>query len=119
MDNLVPIVLFLTIGGVVALNFFFRYRTRQNIQKTIRAAIEQGQQLTPEVLEGLTDSLNSKFGDLRRGVISLSIGLGVFAFGVLLGEEDAEKPLIAISAFPVLVGIAYLGLWFFLKKARS
>jgi len=116
MDELVPIFLFLTIGGVISLNFYFRYRTRQNIQTTIRAAIEQGQQLTPEVLEGLTDSLSSKFGDLRRGVISLFIGLGIFAFGLLLGEEEAKAPLTAIAAFPVLIGIAYLGLWFFLKK---
>lgn len=118
-EYLVPIVLFLTIGAVVSLNFYFRFRTRQAIQATVRTAIEQGQQLTPEVLEGLSDSLNSKNGDLRRGVISLFLGLGVLAFSVLLGEEDAMGPLMAISAFPILIGNAYLGLWFFLKKKKA
>lgn len=118
-EELIPIVLFLTIGGVIALNFYFRYRTRQAVQQTVRAAIEQGQQLTPEVLEGLTDSLNSRNGDLRRGIISLTIGIAVFAFGMLLGEEDATAPLTAIAAFPFLIGIAYLGLWFFLKRKQN
>lgn len=117
-ESLVPVVLFLTIGLVVSLNFYFRFRTRQAIQATVRTAIEQGQQLTPEVLEGLSDSLNSKNGDLRRGVISLFLGLGVLVFSLLLGEEEAEGPLMAISAFPILLGAAYLGLWFFLKRNR-
>jgi hypothetical protein len=118
-DSLVPVVLFVTIGLVVSLHFYFRFRTRQAIQATVRTAIEQGQQLTPEVLEGLSDSLNSKNGDLRRGVISLFLGLGVLVFSLLLGEEEAEGPLTAISAFPILLGTAYLGLWFFLKRNRT
>jgi len=117
-ESLIPVVLFLTIGLVVSLSFYFRFRTRQAIQATVRIAIEQGQQLTPEVLEGLSDSLNSKNGDLRRGVISLFLGLGVLVFSLLLGEEEAEGPLLAISAFPILLGTAYLGLWFFLKRNR-
>ena len=118
-EDLIPIVLFLTIGGVIALNLYFRYRTRQAIQQTVRTAIEQGQALTPEVLEGLTDSFNSRHGDLRRGIISVTIGIAVFAFGMLLGEEDAAAPLTAIAAFPFLIGIAYLGLWFFLKRNQD
>ena len=118
-EEMIPVVLFLTIGGVIALNFYFRYRTRQAVQQTIRAAIEQGQELTPEVLEGLTDSLNSRNGDLRRGIISLTIGVAIFAFCMLLGKEDATAPLTAIAAFPFLIGIAYLGLWFFLKRKQA
>ena len=114
-ETMVPIVLFLTIGAVIMLNFYFRYRTRQAIQLTVRTAIEQGQQLTPDVLEGLT----SRNGDLRRGIISITIGVAIAAFGLLLGEEDAVGPLTAISAFPILIGLAYLGLWFFLKRKQD
>ena len=64
--DLVPIVLFLTIGGVIMLNFYFRYRTRQAIQLTVRTAIENGQQLTPDVLEGLTESMNSRSASKRE-----------------------------------------------------
>jgi len=118
-DIVVPVVLFLTIGGVLALGFLFRYRTRLAIQATVRTAIEQGQNLTPEVLEGLTDSLNSRNSDLRRGVISVALGIALFAFGILLGEEDAVAPLVALSVFPFLIGVAYLGLWFYLKRETS
>ena len=118
-EDVVPVVLFLTIGGVVSLIYYFRYRTRQAIQLTVRTALEQGQTLTPEVLEGLTDSLNSRNADLRRGVISVTVGIALFAFGNLIGEDDARAPLMAISAFPFLVGFAYLGLWFFLKRDNS
>ena len=100
-DILVPIVLFLTVGIVVSLNFYYRYRTRQSIQATVRTAIEQGQPLTPEVLESLSDSLSSKHSDLRRGVISVAIGIALFSFAQLIGEPDAEGPMRALAAFPL------------------
>ena len=118
-DTLVPIALFLTIGVVVALNFYFRFRTRQSIQSTVRTAIEQGQNLTPEVLEGLTDSLNSRNSDLRRGTISLAIGAALLIFAQVLGEEDAVGPLMGVAVFPMLIGVAYLGLWYFLKRTHD
>ncbi len=118
-EDIIPVVLFIVIGIVLSLFFHFRHRTRQEIQTTVRAAIERGQELTPEVLERLSDSLNSRFGDLRRGVISIALGIAFFLFGYLLGEEDAERPLMAISAFPFLVGIGYVGLWYFTKRKES
>ena len=116
VEILVPISLFLVIGVVISLSFFFRYRTRQEIQSTVRAAIDRGQELTPEVLDSLSDALNSSHGDLRRGVISLAIGIALFLFAGLIGEPDAEGPLRAISAFPLLLGAGYLALWFFLRR---
>ncbi|NIP95990.1 MAG: hypothetical protein GWO24_22150 [Akkermansiaceae bacterium] len=115
-DILVPISLFLVIGAVISLSLYFRYRTRQEIQSTVRAAIERGQELTPEVLDGLSDALNSRHGDLRRGVISVAIGIALFLFAGAVGEADAEGPLRAISAFPLMLGAGYLGLWFFLRR---
>jgi hypothetical protein len=50
---------------------------------------------------------------MRRGVIAISLGVGFAAFGLLLGEEDAVRPFLAIGAFPFLIGVAYLGLWKF------
>jgi hypothetical protein len=94
-ETMVPIVLFLTIGAVIMLNFYFRYRTRQAIQLTVRTAIEQGQQLTPDVLEGLTDSMNSRNGDLRRGIISITIGVAIAAFVRLLGCCSARRMRLA------------------------
>ncbi len=116
VEEMIPIVLFIVFGAVLGLSFYFRHKTRQELQMTVRVAIDHGQELTPEVLEGLADSLNSKFGDLRRGVISIAIGLAILVFGFLLREEDAVRPLMAISVFPFLVGIVYVGLWYFIKR---
>jgi hypothetical protein len=105
----VPIVMFLSVAIVLGL--------RREIQRTLRTAIEQGQELTPEVLDRLGES-TAGVADFRRGVLSMAVGVGVAAFGVFLGEEDALRPMLAISAFPFLVGLAYLGLWKFREQGK-
>ena len=42
--------------------------------------------------------------------MAVALGLALIAFGYLLGEEDAQGPLLAVAAFPFLIGVAYLGL---------
>ncbi len=112
----IPIVMFIAIAVVMCVFYYLRHRTRQAVQETVRTAIEQGQQLTPEILERLGQSPQPKGSDLRRGVILISVGLGLAAFGALVGEEDAMRPLLAIGSLPLLIGIAYLGLWRFGKS---
>ncbi len=121
MEDLVPVTLFLSIAGVIALAFYLKYRTRRDIQQTVRAAIERGDSLSPELIETLAMDLTSPYSDLRKGVISLALGGAGMAFAALLGEEEAMGPLMAISVVPIVVGIAYLGLWYFIgsKKAQS
>jgi hypothetical protein len=112
----VPIVLFLSIATVLGLWFYFRYRARREVQETVRAAIERGQELTPEFLERLGEPGDARQSDLRRGVIAAGIGAGFIAFALILGEEDAVRPLMAIGMFPVMIGLAYLGLWRFVDR---
>ena len=116
--DLIPIVLFLTIGGVFALAFYLKYRTRHDVQNTVRAAIERGESLSPELIETLATSISSPYADLRKGVISLALGAAGMSFAALIGEEDAMGPIMALSTFPILVGIAYLGLWFFIGRNK-
>lgn len=116
MDELIPIVLFLVIGGIFALAFYFKYRTRHDIQHTVRTAIERGDPLSPEIIETLASSLASPHADLRRGIISLALGAAIYLAAVLIGEPDAMGPLTAVSMFPILVGLAYLGLWYFVGR---
>lgn len=116
--DLIPIVLFLTIGGVFALAFYLKYRTRHDVQNTVRAAIERGESLSPELIETLATSISSPYADLRKGVISLALGAAGMSFAALIGEEDAMGPIMALSTFPILVGIAYLGLWYFIGRSK-
>ncbi|MEJ2603678.1 MAG: DUF6249 domain-containing protein [Gammaproteobacteria bacterium] len=110
-DILVPIVLFISIAVVYGLALMYRARHRAQIQETVRQAIDKGQELTPELLEQLGQTGGGQHSDLRRGVIAVSLGLGIALFGLVLGEADAVRPLVAIGMVPLLIGIAYLGLW--------
>jgi len=116
MDELIPIVLFLVIGGTFALAFYFKYKTRHDIQRTVQTAIERGDQLSPEIIESLATSVASPYADLRRGIISLALGAAVYLAAILFDEPDVIGPLSAISMFPILVGLAYLGLWYFIGR---
>jgi len=85
---LVPIVALLCIAVVPGLYFYFRYRTRRELQNTLRAAIERGLELTPQLLEQLGEPAQRKDADLRRGVLAIAVGVGLAAFGLL--QEDPE-----------------------------
>jgi len=106
----VPIAMFLSIAAVAGLFMYFRYRAKQDVQTTVQSALEKGQELSPELLDKLGDSLPSPKSDLRRGVMAITVGIAIGVFSYLLGEEDAQGPLMAVSAFPLLIGVAYLGL---------
>lgn len=116
--ELVPISLFVSMAVVAGLVVYFRFRGRREVQQTLRSAIEKGQELTPEVLDKIGEPPRPANADMRRGVIAMAIGAGCAAFGILVGEPDAVQPLLAIGAFPFLVGLAYLGLWFFRGKEK-
>lgn len=119
IDDLVPIVLFLTIGAGFGLAIYFRYRTRHDIQNTVRAAVERGDPLSPELIEALATSVTSPHADLRKGVIALAFGAAFYLMGFFIGEPDAIGPIAGVSMFPILIGLAYLGLWFFIGRGRE
>ena len=115
LEHLIPVTFFLATVLIVWIVVAFRYRSRRDVQATYRAAIERGQELTPELLDRLGES-QPKNRDLRRGIILIGVGLGLAVFGVTIGEPDAVRPLLASGAFPFLLGVAYLGLWKFSRQ---
>lgn len=117
-EEIIPVVMFIVMGFVLALFFYYRYRGRVEVQSTIRLALEKGNELTPELLDRMAESKggSSKERDLRRGMVSMGIGTACALFGFILGEDDAVRPLIAIGMFPLLVGIAYLVLWYLARR---
>jgi hypothetical protein len=119
MDQIVPIFLFLMIFGICAVVTYFQHRNRADLQLTVRAAIESGQPLSAEVLEGLTAALRPQKSDLRRGVVLVTIALGFCALAFGVGEPDAFGPLLGVSAFPGLTGLGYIGLWLLNRDPRA
>jgi hypothetical protein len=85
------------------------------MQETIRAAIERGQPLPPEMLDLMTRDSRpapSAARDMRAGIIWLGIAVGIAVFGFMVGyssdAEEARYPLMGIAAFPGFIGVAYL-----------
>jgi len=111
----VPIVLFLCIALVFGMYFYFRHRSKRDFQATVRAAIDRGQELTPEILDRLGHPATpGKKSDLRRGIMEITIGIGIMICGWLISENiDSAMTFFAIGAFPLLLGLAHLALWRF------
>ena len=111
---LVPISMFAAIAVVLGLLLHYMHRNKAETQQTLRAAVQQGQQLTPELMAVLGEPVSTAKADLRRGVIAIAIGLGIAALGLLGGDEIYEKwTIVGIGAMPTIIGLAYLGLWRF------
>lgn len=110
-STVVPIFLFLAVALTFCAKYYFAHRARQEVQNTVRMALERGTPLTPELLDRLGQPARPVQNDLRRGVVGICLGFGIAGFGFILGEPDATRPLMAIGVVPVLLGLAYLVLW--------
>lgn len=111
MNNVewVPIVMFMGLTVVFSLLVWFRYRGRADVQQTIRAALDKGQELSPELIERLGHPKPPKNKDLRLGVIWIAIAIGLTAFGFgIPDEEEVHSIFMGIAAFPAVLGVAYL-----------
>lgn len=114
----IPIVLFLVVGAAVALHLVLRFRLRREVQATYRLALEKGSELTPEVIESLSGTTaRAPQQDLRRGLFWAAVGGSVLVAGLVQGEQEAIRPMLAVSSLPLLIGAAYLALWQLAKEA--
>ena len=136
MEDFIPIfaifAVFGTITAIIVGPTYFKSRERREMQATVRAAIDKGQPLPPEVIEALsteaTRNIPSRTRDIRRGVIWLAVGLGMVLFSVIdrlnWGSSDSwDGPvhfggdgLMAVSAIPITIGLAFIVLSFFNKN---
>ncbi len=108
-EEMIPIVMFAGLTIVFCVLFWFRYRARSEMQQTFRAALDKGQELTPEIIDRLGHPKASKDKDMRLGVIWLAIAVGLVAFGFgIPDEEDVARIFAGIAAFPFAIGVAYL-----------
>ena len=113
--------MFMGLTVIIGLFFWFRYRARGEMQQTIRAAIDKGQELTPELVESLGSQQKSpKDKDLRLALIWLAIAAGMVLCGLSVSyfAVEALYGLAASAAFPACLGIAYLIMWRYTERAQ-
>lgn len=105
----IPIVMFIGMTIVLCALIWFRYRSRSEVQQTIRSALDKGQELSPELIDRLGHPKPSKDKDMRLGVIWLALAIGVTAFGFgIPDDEEVAGIFMGIAAFPFALGVAYL-----------
>lgn len=101
-------------------------RRHEEVQLTLRKMIENGQPLSPELIDKLATGgkppQNLREKDLRWGVILTAIGLAIAVSGVFdegfgpRARLDSVLESIGFGAFFVIVGLARLGLWKFAPR---
>jgi len=127
-DVLIVGTIFASLVAIIVGPSWLKSRDRREVQQTVRAAIEKGQPLPPEVIDSLskeaTRNLPSRSRDLRQGVIWLAVGVGLAAFGLISemswGSDGWEGPnfggIVGIAAIPATIGVAFIVLSFFNKN---
>ena len=95
-------------AALVAIFFWFRYRSRSDMQATLRTALEKGQELTPEIIDRLGQPKQPKDKDFRLAIIWLAIAVGLVLIGFAVPEPEALRGTLAGACFPFAIGIAYL-----------
>ena len=120
---LVPITLFVMVALVIIAPRYFKSIERQKMADTLRAAIEKGQQLPPEVIEAMSSDVKpspSPQRDLRTGLVwmGVAVGFAALGFAVSFEEPDALYPMLGCAAFPGFIGLAFIIMSFVAKDRR-
>lgn len=113
-DEWIPIILFLSIAAVVIGFLHFNSMTRQAKQVTIQAAIQRGDALTPELIAAISNERSTPASDYRRGVLLISLGIGLAVFGQFVDPDETD--LLGIAAIPAILGLGNLFVWKFGPK---
>lgn len=115
-DILVPIVIFASVPFIVWAVSHYRYKARVKSSEVMQALVNKGETLTPEIIQSLGVKPQNRHGDLKTGLILIAIGLATILFGGAIPEDEAKQVFAGLAMFPLLVGIAFIGFWFFLGR---
>ncbi len=120
-DILVPIFLFMSIVATIWLISHFNFKKRHAVHETLRHAVENGQQVSMDLIEKMSLLVDPVRSDLRRGVLFIAFGLAFLLLGSLISHEEPEaiRPMLGVAAFPIILGLAYHGLWKFGHKRSA
>lgn len=112
---------------------YIRSRERQKLYDLMRASVDRGQPLPPELVATLTADTEPPVSrgadaDMRRAVVLIAVGLGLAMFGGLLGWGiSLASPLggaitggiiAGCGAIPGFIGLAFLILWLVGRHSR-
>src|SRR5688572_22949277 len=106
--NFIPVIGLVSIAAMFITFSLLNARNQQEVQRTLRAALERGAPLTPELVAQLNTNRPSGRTDLRRGIVIISIGVAAIAAGWISG---AMVEFATVAAFPICMGLGFLLVW--------
>ena len=117
VEAFIPIALFIVTGVMVGLVTYFRFRSKTEMQQTIRMALEKGTELSPELIDRLGDPQPGADRDLRRGLVWLALAVGLVLCGFFVPDPsgNALRGCLAGAAFPFTIGVAFMIMWWYGK----
>ena len=104
--------------GIVWIIFYYDNRTKEQFNATLQKLIESGQELSPELLEsvpGYKAGKGTDKDDIRSGLITSGVGIGIALFGHF-GAEDQAVFGIGLLVLSIGVGILAYGIYSKNKK---
>ena len=100
----------LVVIGILWLAYRSKDKERQQKHETIRLMLEKGVEIPPDFSFG--EPASSPKSAMRRGTILISVGIGIMCFFISIGESAG----IGIGCIPLLIGLAYLLIWYIEKN---
>lgn len=107
MDVTVLIV-FGSVTIIVIAAFYLNFRARQSMTDTVRHIVDKAGGLDQQTAATMAAQLTSTGSDLRRGVLSIAVALAIGIASQVVSQEQAIRPLLAVAAFPGMIGAGYL-----------
>ena len=104
----IPVIGVLCIAAMFITFSLINSRNQMEVQRTLRAALERGTPLTPELVAQVNTNRSTGRTDLRRGIIIISIGVAAAVAGVISG---AMVEFATIATFPICMGLGFLLVW--------
>ena len=107
----IPIVgiVFTTLFGapvlIVAVIMLMNYLKTRSLHRTVRTMVEKGQPVPAALFLPPAQRVRS---DLRRGIVLITVGLGL---AVCLAANDPGDASWSLGVIPFLIGVGYLIVW--------
>ena len=110
----VPFIVFSSMAVIIISFFYFSHKNKKATLHTIEKAVENGTNLTPELLEKLSNSKAArpaKFKDMRRGVILVALGVAGLVASTMFSHEEPSEVFRILSMLPLFIGAGFLLVW--------
>jgi len=105
VEILVPISFFGAVVLIMCLVVGLKLKRNKLLHETMRAMIDKGQPIPPELLQPHEPKRRPK-SDLRRGLVLVGVGIGLTVWLLLGGGREW-----ALGLIPLLMGLGFLVTW--------